>query len=56
MKRVFWCNIKYGCFGFVSENNLIKEAPPIFAWAIGKTLQDIKPFLLSKNAKVIELK
>lgn len=54
-ERVFWVDIHYACFGIASENNIIKEAPPIADWMIGRTLQYIKPFLIRNQAKVIEL-
>lgn len=53
--RWFWCDIHYACFGFASENDIVKIAPPIAKWMIGKSLQDIKPFLIKRKAKVIEL-
>lgn len=54
MIRLFWVDIHYACFGIVSINNIITEAPPIATWMIGKTLQCVKPWLIKKKAKVIE--
>lgn len=55
MNRFFWVNIHYATFGISSENNIVTDAAPIAKWMIGKTLQEIKPWLLNKKAKVIEL-
>lgn len=56
VERLFWCNVGYATFGIISVNNVITKAAPIAAWMVGKRLVDIKPFLLRKQAKVIEIK
>lgn len=54
--RAFWVDIGYACFGIASDGaSVVREAAPIAAWMIGKTLAEIKPFLLKKRAKVGEL-
>jgi len=54
--RVFWVDIGYACFGIASDSRgVVREAAPIAAWMIGKTLAEIKPFFLKKRAKVVEL-
>lgn len=54
--RAFWVHIGYACFGIASDGEgMVREAAPIAAWMIGKTLSEIKPFLLKKRAKVVEL-
>ena len=54
--RVFWVDIGYACFGIASdEAGVVREAAPIAAWMIGKTLAEIKLFLLKRRAKVVEL-
>jgi hypothetical protein len=55
MNRFFWVDIKYACFGIESQNNIVTITPPIAAWMKGKTLQEIKPWLIKKNAKVLEI-
>jgi len=55
-KRVFWINLKYAVFCIESENDLIAAAAPIADWMIGKTLQEVKPWLKKKRAIVKELK
>lgn len=55
-ERWFYIDVHYACYGIKSENNIVTIAPPIAKWMIGKTLQQIKPFLLENKAKVIELK
>lgn len=55
--RAFWVDVGYACFGIVADGSgVVREAAPIAAWMLGKTLQDIKPFLLRKGAKVVEIK
>jgi hypothetical protein len=56
MERLFQINIGYACFGIISENDKIIQTAPIGRWMIGKSLQEIKPYLKSKKAKVIEIK
>jgi len=53
--RLFYIYIHYACFGILSENDIIISTPPIAAWMAGKTLQEIKPWLLKRKAKVIEI-
>jgi hypothetical protein len=55
MTRLFWIDIHYACFGVVSIDNVVSEAPPIARWMIGKSLAEIKPWLLQRKAKVIEI-
>lgn len=52
--RHFWVNIHYACFGIDSKDNIIVAAAPIAKWMIGKSLQEIKPWLLKKKAVVKE--
>lgn len=54
--RLFWVDIHYACVGIISGNDIVVDAAPIVKWMIGKTLHEIKPWLLSKRAKVIEIK
>lgn len=53
--RGFWVDIGYATFGIFSENNVIMDTAPIAHWMVGKTLQEIKPWLIKKKAKVIEI-
>lgn len=55
MIRKFWVDIHYACFGIVSRNSRIIDAPPIAHWMVGLLLTDIKPFLLTRKAKVVEI-
>lgn len=56
MQRLFWIDLHYACFGIESEADTVTAAPPIAAWMRGKTLQEIRPFLIRKKAKVVEMK
>jgi hypothetical protein len=54
--RSFWISLSYATFGIESLANKVTDAAPIAKWMVDKTLQEIKPWLLSKKAKVVELK
>lgn len=55
--RCFWVDLGYARFGIAADGNgVVRKAAPIAAWMLGKTLQEIKPFLLRKGAKVVEIK
>lgn len=56
MERFFWIDIHYACFGMESSGGIVTDSAPIAAWMRGKTLQEIKPFLVKRQAKVIEIK
>lgn len=56
MERFFWIDLHYACFGIESKAGIVTDAAPIAAWMKGKTLQEIKPFLVRKKAKVVEVK
>lgn len=56
MERFFWVDVTFACFGIVAIDNRITEVAPIASWMKGKTLQQIKPWLLRKKATVIEIK
>ncbi len=53
--RAFYISLPYATFGIISHSNIITDAAPIAAWMIGKTLQEIKPWLIKKKAVVSEL-
>lgn len=55
-KRLFQVDVGYACFGIVSEDDVVTLAAPIAKWMEGKTLQQIKPWLLAKKAIVKEVK
>lgn len=44
------------CFGIVVEDRKVIKTAPIGAWMIGKTTDQIKPWLIKQKAKVIEIK
>lgn len=56
MERFFWIDVHYACFGIESKAGIVTDAPPILAWMRGKTLSEIKPFLLGRRAKVVDVK
>lgn len=56
MERWFYIDIHYACFGICSVNDIIIKSAPISKWMINKKLKEVKPWLLKKKAKIIELK
>ena len=56
MQRLFWIDLHYACFGIESEADTVTAAPPIAAWMRGKSLTEIKPFLIRKGAMMAEIK
>jgi len=55
MSRLFHIDVVYACFGIEATNGTITMTAPIAAWMKDKTLQEVKPWLLSKKAKVTEI-
>lgn len=53
--RGFWVSLPYATFGVFSKGDVVVDAAPIARWMVGKTLTEIKPWLLKKQAKVIEI-
>lgn len=55
MERWFWISMKHATFGIMSRDGIVVIAPPIAYWMVCQSLTAVKPWLLSKRAKVIEL-
>ena len=55
IKRNFWISLSYATFGIETENNIVIRTALIVKWMVGKTLKEIKPWLLKKKATVKEL-
>ena len=54
--RLFWTDVGYACFGIEADDRgVITDVPPIAWWMKGKRLREVKPWLKSKNAKIIEI-
>jgi len=54
--RCFWVDLGYARFGIAADGDgVVREAAPIAGWMVGKTLHEIRPFLLRKGAKVVEI-
>jgi hypothetical protein len=56
VKRYFYIDAGYASFGIVAKDGIVIDVAPIAAWMKGMALKEIRPFLLSKKAKVIEIK
>ncbi len=54
-ERVFWISLSYATYGIISRDGVIVRVPPIAHWMKGRTLQQIKPWLLEKKAIVKEI-
>ncbi|WP_077920439.1 hypothetical protein [Spirosoma sp. 209] len=53
-ERLFLVDLGYCCFGMVSVAGTVVMAAPIAKWMRGKTLAEVKPWLLAKKAHVTE--
>ena len=53
--RCFYISLSYATFAIISEKDLIIETAPIAKWMMGKTLKEIKPWLIRKKARVEEI-
>lgn len=51
-ETLYRVNVGYACFGIIARKGIVVCAPPIARWMIWQTLQEIKPWLLEKKAKV----
>lgn len=54
-ERLFLIDVGYACFGIISRDGVIVDAAPIAAWMISKHLTEVKPWLLARKAKVVEV-
>ncbi len=55
MVRFFWVDIGFACFGIESTDGKVSAVAPVAGWMMGKTLGEIRPYLVSKRARVIEI-
>lgn len=55
MERMFWIDVGYACFGIISRDGIIVDAAPIARWMVSKRLTEVKPWLLARKAKVVEV-
>ena len=53
--RFFFCDLGYACCGMEATDGIITDTAPIIHWMKGKTLAEIKPYLLKHKAKVLEI-
>jgi hypothetical protein len=54
-RRDFWINLHYAVVGITVRGDVVTDAPPLARWMVGKSLLDIKPWLVQRKAKVIEI-
>lgn len=54
-RREFSCTVGNRHFNLKSRDGKVVSAPYLLKWMEGMTLQEIKPWLLEKRAKVIEV-
>lgn len=56
MSRLFHIDVVYACFGIEATNGTITMTAPIADWMKGKKLEEVKPWLLKRKAKVTEIR
>ncbi len=55
MWRSFYISLDYAAFGIISFNDIVVDTAPIAQWMKGKYLKDLRSWLISKKAKVLEI-
>lgn len=56
-KETLWqVDIRYACFGIVSEDGVVIEAAPIGRWMIGKDIAFVRRWVNGKRGTMIEVK
>jgi len=56
MKKVnYWIGLKYACFGITTENDIVIKSAPIGKWMIGKSISEIKKWILNKKGEIIKI-
>jgi hypothetical protein len=54
--RIFAIDVKDASGGIIAKDDVITSAAPVFAWMVGKTLKEIKPYIKANEPyKVTEL-
>lgn len=53
--RWFRIALPYACFGVRAHNNVIKEAPPVGRWMVGKYIDDINDWVKKKGGVMEEV-
>lgn len=55
-ERLFWVDLHFACIGIMAVGGIVTHVAPIAGWMKGKTLEDIRGYLVKKRAVVIEVK
>ena len=55
MQRFFRVDVGFACFGIEAKEGKVSAVAPVAGWMLGKTLGEIRPYLVSKRARVIEI-
>ena len=54
MKELYIADIGYACFGVVVEDDIVKEAPPIAKWLLGRNISKLKSYVKQRNGKLVK--
>jgi hypothetical protein len=54
MKELYVADIGYACFGVVVEDDIVKDAPPIARWLLGKNVEKLKNYVKQRNGKLVK--
>jgi hypothetical protein len=52
--RNFWVDLGYGTCYMGAKDGVVVDAAPLISWMNGKTLEEIRPWLIKKKAVVKE--
>ncbi len=56
MERWFYVRTVKDAFGLGSTDGVVHFVPEHLKWMIGKTLAEVKPYILEHSGKAVELK
>jgi hypothetical protein len=54
MKDFYIADIGYAYFGVIVDNDIVKEAPPIVMWLLGKNVSKLKSYVKQRNGKLLK--
>lgn len=55
MKKLYYVNLSYACFGIEVKDNIIIETAPIAKWSIGKSLDYFSNWVKNKGGSICQV-
>jgi hypothetical protein len=54
VKEFYIADIGYAFFGVIVDNDIVKEAPPIVIWLLGRNVSKLKSYVKQRNGKLLK--